>query len=140
MDGFTLMEVLLVLLILTMLAGLAVNVYSGIKRSADLNAAKAQISLVKAALQNFQFSIGSYPTTAQGLQALRYAPSDLPNPGKWAGPYLDADIGWDPWDNAYQYVSPGIHNPDGFDFWSYGPDKSNGTDDDIGNWNQEATR
>ena len=62
------------------------------------------------------------------------------NPSKWEGPYLDSDLPLDPWDNPYQYVSPGIHNPDGFDIWSYGPDGINGTEDDIGNWGQGLTR
>ena len=53
---------------------------------------------------------------------------------------MDSDVPLDPWDNPYQYMSPGIHNPDGFDVWSFGPDGINGTQDDIGNWNQELTR
>jgi len=137
--GFTLMEVLLVLVILAVLASLAVFAYQKTQRRANINAAKAQVGLLRTPLQAYQLSIGSYPTTAQGLQALRYAPSDLPNPSKWDGVYLESDVPLDPWDNPYQYISPGIHNPDGFDVWSFGPDGINGTQDDIGNWNQEWT-
>ena len=93
-----------------------------------------QGDLCKSALQMYEMSIGSYPTTAQGLQALRTAPQELANPSKWDGPYLDRDIPRDPWDTPYQYCSPGIHNPKSFDVWSFGPDGTNGTPDDIGNW------
>jgi len=62
----------------------------------------------------------------------------LPNPSKWDGPYLDRDVPKDPWGNPYQYGSPGPYNPDSFDVWSLGPDGVNGTQDDIGNWSQEA--
>lgn len=129
------MEVLLVLIILAVLASLAVFAYQNTQRRANINAAKAQVGLLKTPLQAFQLSTGNYPTTAQGLQALRYLPSDLPDPSKWDGPYLESDVPLDPWGNPYQYVSPGIHNPDGYDLWSYGPDRLSGTDDDIGNWN-----
>ena len=138
--GFTLIEVLLVLVILVVLASLAVVAYGPMQRRANINAAKSNIGLLKTPLQMYQVSIGSYPTTAQGLEALRVAPADLLNPSKWEGPYLESDVALDPWDNPYQYVSPGIHNPDSFDLWSFGPDGVNGTDDDIGNWGQGLAR
>jgi general secretion pathway protein G len=133
-SGFTLIEVLLVLVILVILASFAVVQFTGVQRRAHLNAAKAQVSLCETALDQFQLSIGSYPSTTQGLQALRIAPQDLLNPSKWDGPYLKKDLPKDPWGNPYQYVCPGIHNPDSFDVWSLGPDGANGTPDDIGNW------
>ena len=85
----------------------------------------------------YDSSVSSYPSS---LQALLTQPQDLPDPSKWAGPYLDIDIGRDPWGNPYQYACPGSHNPDSFDVWSFGPDGVNGTPDDIGNWTKEATR
>jgi len=102
--------------------------------SAAIKAARSQIDLFKTPLQMYQMTIGSYPTTMQGLEALRTAPGDLPNPAKWDGPYLNAPIPLDPWNQPYQYVSPGRHNPNGYDVWSVGPDGVNGTQDDIGNW------
>jgi general secretion pathway protein G len=138
--GFTLMEVLLVLVILAVLGSLAALSYDAIRRRADINAAKSQVGLFKTPIQMYQMAIGSYPTTTQGLESLRSTPGDLPNPGKWDGPYLDSPIPLDPWDKAYQFVSPGAHNPDGYDVWSLGPDGVNGTDDDIGNWNLESRR
>lgn len=138
--GFTLIEVLLVLVILVVLASLAVVAYGPIQRRAKVDQAKSQIGLFKTPLQTYQMTIGHFPTSAQGLSALRVPPADLPNPAKWDGPYLESDVPPDPWDNPYQYVSPGIHNPDGFDVWSFGPDGMNGTEDDIGNWTQEMRR
>lgn len=105
--------------------------------------AKIQIDLFVTALEGYKQSLGNYPTTQQGLQALRTPPSDLPNPQKWNGPYLNPEISLhpldlglplDPWDHPYHYRFPGIHNPDTCDVWSVGPDGVDGTKDDIGNW------
>jgi type II secretion system protein G len=99
-----------------------------------INAAKRQIGLLKTPLLTYELDIGSLPTTPQGLDALRRPPADLPNPQKWDGPYLDADVPLDPWSHPYHYCSPGAHNHDSYDLWSSGPDGINGTQDDIGNW------
>lgn len=134
-SGFTLIEVLLVLTILVVIASLvAVNINTA-RRKARIDAAKSQVGMFKTPLQMYELAVGSYPTTAQGLEALRTAPADLPNPAKWDRPYLDSPVPLDPWGNPYQYISPGTHNPDGYDVWSYGPDGVNDTEDDIGNWN-----
>jgi general secretion pathway protein G len=134
--GFTLIEVLLVLVILVILASFAVLQFNGIRKRADLQAAKTQVGLFKSAMQSYWVSIGSYPTTAQGLAALRMPPQDLPDRSKYDGPYLDTDPPKDPWGNPYQYVCPGGKNQDSFDVWSMGPDRANGTADDIGNWSE----
>ena len=133
--GFTLIEVLLVLVILVILASFAVVQFTGVRKRANLQAAKAQVDLCNSAMKMYELAIGTYPSTAQGFQALRYKPQDLADPSKWDGPYLDRDVPKDPWGNPYQYAMPGNHNPDGFDVWSFGPDGMNGTPDDIGNWN-----
>lgn len=138
--GFTLIEVLLVLVILVILASFAVVQFTGVRRRANLQAAKAQVDLCTSALKMYELAITSYPSTTQGLAALRYRPQDLPDPNKWDGPYMDRDVPRDPWNNLYQYSYPGNHNPDSFDVWSFGPDGVNGTPDDIGNWNQETTQ
>jgi general secretion pathway protein G len=138
--GFTLIEVLLVLVILVILASFVVVAIGPIQRRANVNAAKTQIGMFKTPLQTYQMTVGSYPTTAQGLDALRMPPPDLPNPAKWDGPYLEAQVPTDPWGNFYQYAYPGIHNPDSYDAWSFGPDGMNGTEDDIGNWNLEGLK
>ena len=129
--GFTLIEVLMVLVILVIIASLAVSSYSNAQRSANINAAKAQIGLFKTPLSMYNLNIGMYPTTNQGLQALISPPADLSDPTAWQGPYLDSDVPLDPWKRPYQYISPGRYNPD-YDVWSLGPGGSDQTA--IGNW------
>jgi general secretion pathway protein G len=135
--GFTLIEVLLVLVILVTLASLAVTAYDGIRKRANINAAKAMIGLFEGQLELYQLSIKIYPTTDQGLEALRNPPNDLLNPDAWDGPYLKKPVPLDPWGKPYQYEYPGKNNPYSFDLWSFGPDMIDGTADDIGNWSQE---
>jgi general secretion pathway protein G len=136
--GFTLMEVLLVLVILVILGSFAVFAYSSAQKQSRVNAAKSQIGLFKTPLEMFQLNLSQYPTTSQGLEALRQPPSDLSNQADWQGPYLIEPVPNDPWGTPYQYTYPGTRNTDRYDLWSVGPDKQNGTDDDIGNWIQES--
>jgi general secretion pathway protein G len=130
--GFTLMEVLLVLVILVVLASLAVNVFSGTQEKADQRAAAAQVGLYKTAIRMYQFDTKQYP---DDLQALITRPSDAKISERWGGPYMDK-ISRDPWDNEYRFAAPGKHNPEGFDVWSVGPDGQDGSADDIGNWDK----
>lgn len=133
--GFTLIEVLLVLVILVLLASMSVPLYQSYQRQANFKAAKSQIGLFETAIEGFQLNIGSYPTTEQGLGALLAPPADLPNPAKWEGPYLKGnEVPLDPWGTPYQYRFPGDRNPSGYDLWSIGPDRTDGTEDDVGNW------
>lgn len=134
--GFTLIEVLLVLVILVTLASLAVTAYDGIRKRANIDAATVQIDLFKNQLTLYRHSVREYPTTDQGLEALRNPPAnlgDLP----WDGPYMEGTVPLDPWNNPYQYQQPGRYNTDSYDLWSFGPDKDDGTDDDIGNWEKQ---
>jgi general secretion pathway protein G len=136
-DGFTLIEVLLVLVILVVLASFAVLQFTGVRRKANLDAAKVQVGLLDQAVENYNATVNYYPPS---LDALRVCPAELQNANKWAGPYLKTDLPLDPWGNPYQYACPGTRNPDSTDVWSFGPDMQNGTDDDIGNWNMDASR
>jgi general secretion pathway protein G len=137
--GFTLMEVLLVLVILVILGSLAVGAFTTIQGNANKNAVRAQIALFKGPLDHYHLSLNQFPTTQQGLEALLAAPAELENPAKWEGPYLDVPtLPLDPWGNPYQYAAPGTHNPTRFDIWSLGPDGADGTADDIGNWVEAA--
>ncbi len=136
-SGFTLIEVMLVLVILVILAGMAVTAIGPMRRRAQINAAKTQVGLVATALDNFDLLTGNYPATDQGLDALIDPPANLPNADPLDWPMLKKRVGLDPWDNPYQYESPGKNNPASYDIWSFGPDEVNGTDDDIGNWIQE---
>ena len=130
--GFTLIEVLLVLVILVVLASLVVVSLGPIQRRYKIDAAKAQIGLFATALDTYQVTVGSYPSS---LQALRARPADLPDPDKWDGPYIDKDIALDPWNHPYQYKYPGDHNPDRFDVWTVTPENQI-----LGNWTEEKTR
>jgi general secretion pathway protein G len=88
-------------------------------------------STITAALELFESDNGRFPTTAEGLAALRVRPAD----GKsWHGPYLAHDAGNDPWGNPYVYRYPGTHNPYSLDVFSMGPDGREGGGDDVGNW------
>jgi general secretion pathway protein G len=128
--GFTLIEVLLVLIILVIIGSLAANVFTGTQDKASVNAAKSNTTLVKGAIERYRLDMNKYPTK---LADLWEKPSDAAVADKWSGPYLEK-LKPDPWSNEYQYASPGKKNTDKYDFWSNGPDGQNGTTDDIGNW------
>jgi general secretion pathway protein G len=131
--GFTLIEVLMVLMILVIIAGFAVNTYRNALYKAKIQAAKVDIGSFKTPLAMYSMDIGMFPTTNQGLQALRSPPADLPNAQAWNGPYFDNDIPMDPWSRPYNYISPGRYNPD-YDVWSLGPNGQDNSPDNIGNW------
>src|SRR5262245_6034214 len=126
--GFTLMEVLLVLAILVVLGSMVTVGYLQIQKGANRDAAKGQIGMLENAIDLYALHIGSCPTTQQGLEALRVAPSDLRNPAKWAGPYLKSAVPTDPWGQPYQYEQIAL---DQFRIWSNGPDGQQGSEDDI---------
>lgn len=119
-SGFTLMEVLLVLVILVILGSMAAFFVKGPRKQANINAAKSQIGLFKKALEYYEFSVGALPSTTEGLQALRTPPNGLE-------PMLDKEIPFDPWGNPYQYEVDG----EAFSVWSMGPDGESGSADDI---------
>lgn len=136
--GFTLLELLLVVGILVMLAAFALPSFMGTQKQAQVDAATSQIRIFEDALKLYQSQNGMFPTTEQGLNALVEKPEDEPVPTKWAGPYFEDANVTDPWGSEYQYANPGEHNGDKKpDIWSLGPDREDGTDDDIGNWKSE---
>ena len=107
--GITLIEMLVVVVIIGLFVGLvSVNMF---KKADDAKrtAARANISTFMQALGLYKLDTGTYPTTEQGLQALRVKPEDVP---QWAGPYLKADIPLDPWGRPYLYKYPGDHGDD----------------------------
>lgn len=130
--GFTLVEVLLVLVILVIIASLAVTAYGPIQKQAYVQAAQTQIKAFEQPLELYRTNIGSYPSTAEGLQALLSPPAmDRRNmPDR----YMDT-IPPDPWKRPYGYAYPPQQNrADKPDIWSAGPDGQEGTDDDVVNW------
>ena len=134
--GFTLIEVMLVLMILVIIASMAVVAIRPMRRRALIQASKTQIKVFETPLEAYEMDLGEFPSTNQGLEALLSPPSDLPNQDKWFGPYLKGNtVPLDPWGNPYQYEYPGKQNQQDMpDIWSFGPDKRDGTDDDVGNW------
>ena len=130
--GFTLLEVLVVLLVIALLAALVGPQIVGRASDARVTAAKTQLELFALALDNYHLDNGSYPTTEQGLAALRERPRRGPAPIRWRGPYLRKEIPADPWGRPYVYKSPGEKNPSGFDLVTLGRDgTSGGTGEDA---------
>jgi general secretion pathway protein G len=134
--GFTLVELLLVLVILGTLAAIVYPKLAGRSEQARITAAKTQIAAFSTALDAFEVDNGYYPKGRTGLEDLITQPRDAVN---WKGPYLK-DIPKDPWGNDYIYEYPGKHNVNGYDLYSMGPDGRENTEDDITNWQTSGTR
>ena len=130
--GFTLLELLVVMLIIGLLAGYVAPKYFAQVGKSEIKIARAQIDAFDKALDQYRLDTGHYPTTEQGLNALVTKPANEP---KWAGPYLKKAVPPDPWGNPYVYKMPGEHGE--FDLLSYGKDgQPGGTSEaaDITNW------
>ena len=127
--AFTLVELLVVVLIITMLAAfVAPRMFSGIgKTKADLT--KAKMAIIENALARFYIDCGRYPDDSEGLEVLVLPPSDMED-GKWNGPYLKRSDLLDLWDNPYIYVAEGEYNPGSFDLISLGADATDGGEGD----------
>ena len=133
--GFSLIELLLVLVILSVLAAIIVPKFTGRSEQARETAAQTEIRNLESALEAFETDCGRYPTESEGLEALIEEPSDVSN---WRGSYLSRNsVPKDPWGHEYVYVIPGRENTNGYDLYSYGPNGLEGDDDDIGNWNAD---
>lgn len=129
--GFTLLELLVVVLIIGLLASYVGPKYFSQVSKSEVTTAKAQIEAYAKAIDNFRLDVGRFPTTEEGLAALMVKPADT---DKWAGPYLRKDIAPDPWGHAYVYRSPGEKGE--FAILSYGRDGQpggTGPDADISN-------
>jgi general secretion pathway protein G len=130
--GFTLLELLVVMVIIGLLAGyVGPKLFAQIGKS-EVKAAKAQLDGLQKSLDQFRIDTGHYPTTEQGLAALIVKPADE---GKWSGPYLSKAVPPDPWGRDYQYRCPGQHGE--YDLQSFGKDGQPGGDGenaDIVSW------
>jgi len=138
--GFTLVEMLLVVIIISTLAAMVIPRLTGRAEEAKIAAATADVqSTIAGALDLYEADNGYYPTTEQGLQALVEAPTTAPQPKRWHGPYIKKKGGLkDPWGNPYVYRSPGIHNQGDYDLYSLGPDGTEDAKDNIANWDSDA--
>ncbi len=129
--GFTLIEVMVVVVILGILAAIVVPRIMGRPEEARIVKAQQDIRALEAALNLYKLDNYDYPTTDQGLEALVEKPVSAPEPPRWKeGGYIDR-LPRDPWQRPYQYLNPGTHGP--IDIYSLGPD-GQPSDDDVGNW------
>lgn len=132
--GFTLIELMIVIIIISALAAMVVPRLTGRTEQARVAIAESDInSNIATALKLYELDNGNYPTTEQGLAALLSKSSSSPVPLNWNGPYLEKKP-IDPWKNQYQYRCPGSHNTAGYDLYSIGKDGAEGTSDDVANW------
>jgi general secretion pathway protein G len=131
-NGFTLLELLVVMVIIGLLAGYVGPKYFAQIGKSEVKVARAQIDALEKALDQYRLDTGHYPSAEQGLAALFTNPNNEP---KWAGPYLKKDVPLDPWGNPFVYKIPGVHSE--FDLLSYGKDGQpggSGEAADITNW------
>ena len=138
--GFTLIELLVVITVIAILAGLVAPMVFRNVGDAKVSAAKAQIELFALALDAYRLDNDYYPSTAQGLAALRQRPNGEPEARNWRGPYLRKEIPPDPWGRPYAFSSPGTVNSDSYDLVSYGRDGQpggSGEDADVTSWGKK---
>lgn len=131
-SGFTLLELLVVMVIIGLLAAYVGPQYFQQVGKSEVKAAQAQINALQKALDTYRIDNGHYPSTEQGLAALMARPQNEP---KWSGPYMQKAVPPDPWGRPYNYKSPGEHGE--YDLFSFGKDgQAGGTGDaaDITSW------
>lgn len=134
--GLTLIELIVVLIVIGLLAGLVAPQILGRVSDAKITTAKTQIELLGVALENYRLDNGVYPSTQQGLEALRTKPAGAPDARNWRGPYLKKAVPADPWGRPYQYRSPGDKDRAAFDLMTLGRDGQpggSGEDADLTN-------
>lgn len=135
--GFTLIEILVVIAVIAILASLVSPMVFRNVGDAKQAAARAQIEIFGLALDAYRLDNDRYPSSEQGLEALRNTPRLDPEPPNWRGPYLRKGIPLDPWGRAYLYVSPGEANPESYDLYTLGRDGEpggEGEDADVTSW------
>jgi general secretion pathway protein G len=132
--GFTLLEIMVVVIIIGVLAATIIPQFMGTTQDAKVSAAKSDVAQLESALERFNIHMDRYPTMDEGLKVLVEAPTGEDK--KWRGPYIKL-LRPDPWGNAYEYRVPGIHHLTTFDVWSRGADGQDGGEGpnaDVGNW------
>lgn len=132
--GYTLIEIMLVLAIISVLLGAGIYKLIGSLDIAKERRVEADIHTITTALKTYEMENLFMPTTEQGLDALIKPPTTDPKPRRWRRLWDSDTLPTDPWGMPYQYRNPGIKRPNGFDLYSFGPDRKE-SEDDIGNWN-----
>jgi general secretion pathway protein G len=132
-SAYTLVEIMLVLSIIVVLLGAGVYYLVGNVEASKMTRVKADLSALGTQLNTYHMQNLRFPTTEQGLQALVSKPATNPVPRVWIQ-LLKPEALVDPWGNPYQYRSPGEHNPNAFDIWSWGPKGPGSTENILGNW------
>ncbi|MBV9128401.1 MAG: type II secretion system major pseudopilin GspG [Verrucomicrobia bacterium] len=130
--GFTLLEIMLVVMIIALLLTAAVKYMAPALGFAKDTVVEGHLNSLRIALTQYEGITGALPTTEQGLRALVVEPQSEPRPARWR--QCMEDLPKDPWQQDYVYVCPGKHNPTSYDLYSKGPDRTAETADDIGNW------
>ncbi len=136
-QGFTLLEIMVVVVIMGMLSAIVATNVMGSKEQASIEKAGMDIKALDNALDMYKLDNHRFPTTEQGLDALVNKPTSSPEPKSYRKDGYIKDLPQDPWGNDYMYVQPGTHNSSRYDLYSLGPDGEDGTDDDIGNWKKD---
>jgi general secretion pathway protein G len=140
--AFTLIELIVVIAIIATLAAVVAPAIFQNVGDAKMSAAKSQIEMIGLALNAYRLDNDQFPTSDQGLEALRTMPVTGTIPRNWRGPYLTRLVPADPWGRPYVYVSPGIHNPRSYDLYTLGRDGSPGgvdEDSDVTSWGGPVT-
>jgi general secretion pathway protein G len=135
LSGFTLIELMLVVIIIGVLAAMALPRFAGRSEQARVSVTRTDIiANIAVALDLYELDNGRYPSTEQGLAALRTKPTLSPEPRNWNGPYLKRSP-VDPWGNPYQYKYPSTRSSVDYELYSFGADGAE-SGDDIGNWQE----
>ena len=135
--GFTLIEILVVIAVIAILASIVTPMVFRKVADAKVSSARAQIEILATALDSYRLDNDYYPSTAQGLGALRTRPTGQPPAGNWRGPYVRKEVPLDPWQKPYIYQSPGKINGESYDLLSLGRDGQpggEGEDADVTSW------
>ena len=135
--GFTLLELLVVIAIIATLAAVVAPSLFRNVGDAKTSAAKSQLELLGVALNSYRLDNDAFPTSEQGLDALRTPPTAGDAPRRWRGPYLSRVLPDDPWGRPYVYLSPGVSNPESYDLYTFGRDGQpggEGEDADVTSW------
>jgi len=134
--GFTLVEIMVVIIVLTILAAAIIPNLTGRTDDARVARARSDVANLETTLEQFRLDVLRYPTSEEGLTVLREPPQS-DDAVRWKGPYLKKPVPLDPWSNPYVFISPGVVNPDSYDLLSYGSDGQEGGEGyarDITSW------